>query len=148
MREIKFRAWDGEHVSDVIKIRNEYDEGDNILCLVLTLAWSLKEIIVADWYKKNENRIMQYTGLKDKNGKEIYEGDIVRYERRHRRPEVPVDVFFREVKFISYNDSEEYYDYTHLGWSAGGDRTLPDVASGCEVVGNIYENPELLTDNK
>ena len=72
----------------------------------------------------------QYTGLKDKNGKEIYEGDIVRYWSENY-----------EVKFDEIKDSDITYYY--LGW-AMGELSLYEAASMCEVIGNIHENPELL----
>lgn len=140
MREIKFRAFGtwGDC--------KEWWFGD--LCHYVD---GKVEIIVArndirtHNYAVDPKSVGQYTGLKDKNGKEIYEGDIIRYERRYARAGVPSRVFKEEVQFIQYDDGEMYSDDYHLGWSTGS-RTLPDVARICEVIGNIYENPELLTN--
>ena len=68
---------------------------------------------------------MQYTGLKDKNGKEIYEGDIIcAYDRNGS---------------VVYDELRASY-IVHDRWS----EVLCHVANACEVIGNIYENPELL----
>jgi uncharacterized phage protein (TIGR01671 family) len=69
----------------------------------------------------------QYTGLKDKNGKEIYEGDILKYEWDG---EEKVDAIEFSPPIFTYRGS--------MRWSLHRD----------EVIGNIYENPELLEENK
>ena len=87
-----------------------------------------------------ENHIlMQYTGLKDKNGKEIYEGDIIRGERLH---------YYNYLKGLQ----EAIIEWLHCGaWYpfANDDDGMPYPESEeCEIIGNIYENPELIGDQK
>ena len=74
----------------------------------------------------------QYTGLKDKNGKEIYEGDIVK--ARSKRVNCVYEVYWEErgCQFRCCAHRDRQFDKTHLmDWAD-------------EVIGNIYENPELL----
>lgn len=130
MREIKFRAWvEGEDpktfemlydVQDVYDSKPHYHGG------------------FGDVLKDGESIVMQYTGLKDKNGKEIYEGDIVKmksYSFQHLdrynyevyyKPEEARFKFKNNVKYPhnSDNDSTGFHSF--------------------EVIGNIHETPELL----
>lgn len=76
----------------------------------------------------------QYTGLKDKNGKEIVEGDILRQYSR-LQDELPriIKVIWQDGGFMYRNKFEsDFYFYQHM-------------ANDCEIIGNIYDNPELVT---
>lgn len=117
MRELKFRAWSEEthalYSSDDIR------------------EFPLEEVRNGDVWT-----FEQYTGLKDKNGKEIYEADIVRWSFKvDRNSEITytADV----VKWESYVEEEWPYS-TISGF------TLPESEDGYEVIGNIHENPELV----
>jgi uncharacterized phage protein (TIGR01671 family) len=135
MREIKFRAWD--------KIKNE-------MCMVTELGFDsdsnfeVWEAILSNRHAsspctKNDtgnSYIMQYTGLKDKNGKEIYEGDIVQREYFVMCKEQE----YKRGKIIG-NSIISFTDGSFLC----GDFPLYDTPlSILKVIGNIYENPELL----
>lgn len=122
MREIKFRAWDPNnstmHSGIEIKDLHLYHFDGNKIT------------------EEEALELMQYTGLKDKNGKEIYEGDICSTDLS--RPYLIV--VFRNGAFIyqCHDDGKDYFDIM-----------LPtevesDVDKYTEVIGNIYENPEFL----
>ncbi len=133
MREIKFRAWNrlnGKMYENVgyrnglIFIDYDYDEYD-FECegdIIINSNYILDEDIT---------EIMQYTGLKDKNGNEIYEGDIVEELNGERHP-----IVYEEYRFDVYGFYDTGYDIAGDGFSEGSDKF--------KVIGNIYENPELL----
>ena len=123
MREIKFRAW---------------HKGKKIMGEVLGIDILHKEIFFSnedvDCYEHTDFKdieLMQYTGLKDKNNKEIYEGDIL----SNGNNEKPYKVIFENGSFrAEFEEDFEEYSFD----------LIDVVAQGCEIVGNIYENPELL----
>lgn len=146
MREIKFRAWDGKRMrvqDDFIitydgpaELVGEYGLG------VRTVNWEL----------------MQYTGLKDKNGKEIYEGDIVIYKylsgfacdddyddahANNNTDKEEGESYYGKPKLVKFRNGEfwprEYYDCCDDGFYSS--RTFDLI-----VIGNIHENPELLAN--
>ena len=126
MREIKFRAWDK-------KKKVMFYSYDNYLKVEGNL-WSL-------WEKNEENKLklltnhitgflMEFVGLKDKNGKEIFEGDILKSEFKHSEEELILMEWIggKNKDFQGFDICQVFQKY--------------------KVIGNIYENPELLEVKK
>ena len=125
MREIKFRAWDTYK-----KIWTEYKIHEGIVFFLdkNTGVWVGK---YDEGYKEFD--LMQYTGLKDMKDKEIYEGDILFESFGEKYYKVVFENGSFRAEFEG--DFEEHsFDLIDV------------VAQGCEVVGNIYENPELIKE--
>lgn len=121
MREIKFRAWN--------KNNNMMLEWDEVMNEHFNAVYDTDAIF------------MQYTGLKDKNGTEICDGDIVEYDlgnpldRTMPMPKIR-KVGFKNGMFCLIEDKEEYSELI--------DVPLHEKNEHCLIIGNIYENPELL----
>ncbi len=132
MREIKFRAWDKEK-EKLLQWLGQYGEDepdfnrDESSAGAYTRLW---EALCRFEDESDRFVLMQYTGLKDKNGKEIYEGDII---KRNKIMHVPSDKVLNVVTFEN-------------GMFMCGITTLDNIVSAFdpEVIGNIHENPDLL----
>jgi uncharacterized phage protein (TIGR01671 family) len=121
MRDIKFRAWDTSEK----KMHTE---------ISLLFANDLNEVF--EGLSECGCIVMQYTGLKDKNGKEIYEGDRLKCLDNDENEYLTTVSFEGGAFSIEVNGAD--YDYTAIGWALESD------IIECEIIGNIHENPELL----
>lgn len=136
MREIKFRAWD--------KATKEMFECSEIIVGLSPACWIQVDGNNRMIVHGETGELMQYTGLKDKNGKEIFERDVVKRVYAFGRGgkvarECINDIVFREDwGAFAFHSKEKIGE----GWSRmyGGHKVYP-----YEIIGNIYENPELST---
>ena len=116
MREIKFRAWD-KHKKKMI---------DNVNVRRIPLGYLEDETCTGGAYADELYEFMQYIGLKDKNGKEIYEGDILHGEFYG----YPIDCI--ETFTVKWHKADAGFLANYFN------------NAKCEVIGNIFDNPELL----
>ena len=141
MREIKFRAWDGE---EIIYYNNWFTLHENtVLCFEEREKHSYVDASDVD-YPVRVN-LMQFTGLLDKNGKEIYEGDIVSGVFDESGVKMCGVVFYDydgfKMKCVQHmcdkdrNGKVNYFSFIDYDG---------DILRELEVIGNIYESPELL----
>lgn len=108
-RVIKFRAWN--------------PQGDMLAPFEMGDGTTNEKLIYQEKFP-----LMQYTGLHDKNGKEIYEGDVVQYDFLPEGGDQRAEVVYEGRSFCLKNGGNSYLPYPER----------------MEVIGNIYENPELL----
>jgi len=128
-REIKFRTWfeNKMHYLDIYETTN-YQPAFVLREIDIDESW------IDDHVKKPESPLMQYTGFKDKNGKEIYEGDICSKDRHTEKYEV---VFYKGAWAIK-NETQNAI-WTQEFCNGIDTRFL-------SVITNIYENKELLSN--
>jgi len=134
MREIKFRAWDKKEkamVYDVI-VKGIWKSKIDPFTWFVEVIKDFDEFDEPIYFNPYDVELMQYTGLKDKNGKEIYEGDVVECvscKEKDRKYKVTwCDKF---LGFVLEHKKEKYQI---------------SIFNDFKVIGNIYENPELLEE--
>ena len=141
MREIKFRAWDKR---DAIMIYPKIDGGEEFMLSLCLRAFEVchggELIEVSGRYE-----LLEFTGLNDKQGKEIYEGDLVVMQGGSEK-----------VYKIQWSDEWNKAGFVIKGIVPFANKRVrfssdylnPHYAKSIKITGNIYENPKLLKDNK
>lgn len=125
MRAIKFRA----------KYRKQWHYVTlKELCEFIGVSEYAASDTPAEYFSEGKYKT-QYTGLKDENGKEIYEGDIIKFKETRIFSEVVKEVYFDNGEVLCKSKTSKH----PLSWYGRTDRVA-------EVIGNIYENPELLEE--
>ncbi|CAK1254995.1 hypothetical protein LMG30237_ALEAABJJ_01635 [Fructobacillus tropaeoli] len=137
MREIKFREWDqnrheiygGDIPGMSYGNREDFDD-------MVGFRFAHTESIDYEGTEefKNKRILEQYTGLHDKNGKEIYEGDIAEWDDFGNK-RVGYVTFCPDIQFVTAN-----HDYNF------GDFAYQDTKEYLTIIGNVHENPELLEE--
>lgn len=169
MREIKFRAWDKEnnkmvysnevYPSSAYKFEFELLNGYKFTLSKIVDRINTKDDLdnehIIECFEKVDAKIMQYTRLKDKNGKEIYEGDILSYKRI-----IYTDCSKTEIEGIEEESFIEIITYAPIASvvkphsknvrSFGYDSVNKEclilglTSDDVEVIGNVYDNKDLL----
>lgn len=150
MREVKYRLWCKER-QEMIDIRKMYFEDGKLTTISCVDHDSNFEYFTED----NDHVLMQYTGLKDVNGKEIYEGDILRVWRDDEYipnrdsgggiVDYDCESGFSQIGKVSFEGCS--FDYSTIKTLNGRheDIHLPiDWLDNYEVIGNVFENAEIL----
>jgi hypothetical protein len=136
-REIKFRAWVRHPTTNEMVMRTSFytlNSDGEMNCVFPIDAKTPKDrlnIVVS-------NIVMQYTGLKDKNGKEIYEGDILQSEYTFKKAKVIWDA--ENCRFLLWEPRDTTSFFHH--------KIDDHSVLISTVIGNIYENPELIEVKK
>lgn len=147
-RELKFRAWlkprweDDEDANQMYyDIQNSYDNLGDVKPFDPMCNFS-------DWFRDDIAVVEQYTGLKDKNGREIYEGDIVAllfgYVPMKSVTTENIRIENAQKAVIHFDTARAAFRYTIKLRTPKDCQFKPGTKTNMVVIGNIHENPELL----
>lgn len=150
MRDIKFRGKNKD--TGWVYGQLAYDINGNTYIIQeveLDSSYGLEEtmLFATMWYRVDKETLGQYTGLKDKMEKEIYEGDIVKvklYKGEEEKYFIGKVEYFGSNFIVDANNNSDYHVYDLDGFGIDFKCNLED----CEVIGNVWEDSDLLNDNK
>ena len=140
MREILFKAKridNGEWVEGNLIYSEDADDDYKAIIIpvsnsaMFTIGGSKGDLGFEEWQRVDPSTICKYTGLKDKNGKLIWENDIVKHDFGKDQIGVQLAIVKYDSKYACYQ-IKPIYDWMYCD------------KSDCEVIGNIFDNPELL----
>ena len=126
-REVKFRAWD-KRFKKMVEVE--------------VIDWGEGRVILANGERADLDLdvvLLEYTGLKDKNGKPIYEGDII-------EETIPVEHTKKRAVVVWHTRRAKWVLAGTFRFGGGGERELANKT--LEVLGNVFENPELLEEKE
>ncbi|MCG0943751.1 prophage P1 protein 30 [Lactiplantibacillus plantarum] len=137
---IKFRAWDKAHECYLYDVQGAYDMISGFVKYENGDDADYYEECFAGFLDNDQYVVEQFTGLKDVNGKDIYEGDIIASK--------PNGLTFEPLKIGVVKRSKITAGWSYITatgeyniWTSGKYRTY-------EIIGNVHANPELLEENK
>jgi len=146
MREILFRGLAKDGTGWVNGDLINYDKNDKRILPQNFRAWDIQH----DGEEIIPETIGQYTGLDDKNGTKVFEGDIIENTNRHKYN----NIISRHTIYIGKYDYEDTYNFSadesQHGYGVNINHTLSAlyyISAGYTIIGNIHENPELLKND-